>query len=131
VTTPYEENPEFVGRVDILQEIHSELGSRVDGSPTQRTFALAGLGGMGKTQIAVEYTFRFRDAYDVILWAHADGQAKLAECFCQFAVELGLLESETASPAIAKEAVKDCLRTLGISSLHYHIREVQSDLFRR
>lgn len=69
---------------------------------------------MGKTQIAVEYAFRHSSTYRVILLAHADGQAKLAESFCLFAKALGLSVSENLSPSIAKQLVKDFLGLLGL-----------------
>ena len=113
VTTPYEENPEFVGRDDILKEIHCALAPTDESTSTLKTFALAGLGGMGKTQIAIEYAFRYRDTYQVVLWAHADGEAKLAESYCNFAEELGLAGNENLSPEAAKQVVKECLAALG------------------
>jgi hypothetical protein len=116
VTTPHEENPNFLGRDDILNEIHTALAPTEGSTPLQRTFALSGLGGMGKTQIAIEYAFRHRDTYKVILWAHADGEAKLAESFCMFAEELGLAGSEKLSPERSKQVVKGCLAALGMCS---------------
>ncbi|CVK99417.1 uncharacterized protein FMAN_02259 [Fusarium mangiferae] len=115
VTTPYEENPRFIGRDDILHEIHQALTTTNDTMKSRKTFALAGLGGMGKTQIAIEYTFRYREAYQVILWAHADGKAKLAESYLTFAQELGIANDEKMSPESAKQLVKECLTALGKS----------------
>ncbi|KAI1740720.1 TPR-like protein [Xylaria scruposa] len=117
VTTPYEENPDFVGRDGILEEIHRALAPTDDSGPKPRTFVLAGLGGMGKTQIAIEYAFRHRDTYKVVLWAHADGRAKLAESYSEFAQELGLTGDEKLNPEVAKQVVKECLATLDIDWL--------------
>lgn len=110
VMTPYEQNPEFVGRQEILEEIHRNL-SQGNGAQTQRLFVLTGLGGMGKTQIAVQYAYAHRQEYPIVLWAHADGQAKLAQSFGLFAAELGL--GESLSNVKAKQAVKDCLKNSG------------------
>ncbi|CAH0035416.1 unnamed protein product [Clonostachys rhizophaga] len=90
VTWPYDENPNFVGREDELEQIHASLFP-IDGKgPQQRVFALTGLGGMGKTQISVKYAFKYRQDYHIVLLAHADGQSKLAESFSLFADKLGL-----------------------------------------
>ena len=74
----------------------------------QRVFALTGLGGMGKTQTAIRYVFKHRERYRIVLWAHADGQSKLAESFSLFADKLGL--GKGMSNTKAKKAVKDCLK---------------------
>ncbi len=74
---------------------------------------MAGLGGIGKTQIAIEYAFRHRDTYQIVLWVHADGEAKLAESYCNFAEELGLANNEKLSPEASKQLVTDCLAVLG------------------
>lgn len=75
---------------------------------------------MGKTQIAIEYAFRYRNTYKVVLWAHADGEAKLAESYSNFAQELGLTSNEKPSPEAAKQAVKGCLASLGKILLLFH-----------
>ncbi|KAH0592010.1 hypothetical protein MHUMG1_10221 [Metarhizium humberi] len=60
---PFDRNPKFVGREDVIQEIDRQFES-------QREVALCGFGGAGKSQIAIEYAYRFRqrhpDAH--ILW---------------------------------------------------------------
>lgn len=111
--TPFEDNPNFVGREKTLTAIHDALAP---GSPSvgQRVFALTGLGGMGKTQTAVRYAFsQMEVTYKIVLWAHADGQSKLSESFSLFASELGLGDGLTH--AKAKQAVKDYLAIVGRS----------------
>jgi hypothetical protein len=110
VITPHAQNPQFVGREEMFTEIREALAPRKTGSQVQRTFALTGLGGMGKTQIAVEFAFRHQDLFPVILWAHGDSQARLAESFCLFASQLQLGDF----PAVkAKQTVQHCLAKLG------------------
>jgi AAA+ ATPase superfamily predicted ATPase len=111
VTWPYDENPNFIGREDELEQIHTRLYS-IDGTGSQqRVFALTGLGGMGKTQISVKYAFKYRKDYHIVLLAHASGQSKLAESFSLFADKLGL--GAGMSPIKAKQAVKDFLGSIG------------------
>ena len=83
--------------------------------PGQRTFALCGLGGMGKTQITISYAFEHRQDYDAVLWAHADSRAKLSESFARFAVELGFRDEENIAKdqVGAKELVTNWLRSTG------------------
>lgn len=113
VTTPHQENPEFVGREDIEQAIHAALGPTQAVPPAQRTFALCGLGGMGKTQTAVDYVFRHRADFSAVLFAPADSRAKLAESFSRFTVELGLIDEMGSDQNTGKQILKDWLRITG------------------
>lgn len=61
-----------VDREGALNELRRQL---VAGRATEwgHTAALCGLGGLGKTQLAVEYAYRFREAYpDGVFWINAD-----------------------------------------------------------
>jgi hypothetical protein len=109
--SPYEINPDFVGREDALGQVHAVLDPITGDTSTQRVFVVVGLGGMGKTQVALSYGFHRQDLFPVILWADADGQSKLAESFILFARELGL--GDNLNTIQAKQAVKECLQGLG------------------
>ena len=67
---PFPRNPDFVGRTDDLERLHATLQQR---EPVGiRPAGLTGMGGIGKTQLAVEYVYRFKDAYpDGIFWINA------------------------------------------------------------
>jgi hypothetical protein len=54
---PYSRNPNFTGRESILAQLEAALPS---GMPAALSQAIAGLGGVGKTQTAVEYAYRHR-----------------------------------------------------------------------
>lgn len=67
-------NMRFTGREEELRELRQRL---VDvGStavlPGTHPIALQGMGGIGKTQLAMEYVYRYRTAYDVVWWISAD-----------------------------------------------------------
>ena len=110
VIAPHQENSDFVGQTDILSKLFSALSPK--GVPhTQQILALCGLGGMGKTQIALKYVFQNRAKYPVVLWAHADSRTKLAESFSRFAVELGLRDAIGSHENVARQALQDWLKT--------------------
>ncbi|MGD0039899.1 MAG: NB-ARC domain-containing protein, partial [Isosphaeraceae bacterium] len=67
---PFPRNLDFVGRTDDLERLHATLQQR---EPVGiRPAGLTGMGGIGKTQLAVEYVYRFKDVYpDGIFWINA------------------------------------------------------------
>ena len=67
---PFPRNPDFVGRSDDLESLHAVLQKR---EPVGiRPAGLTGMGGIGKTQLAVEYVYRHKDDYpDGIFWVNA------------------------------------------------------------
>lgn len=46
-----------------------------------RIFALCGMGGMGKTDLAVEYAYAMRQKFGAIFWLEAGGVSQLASDF--------------------------------------------------
>ncbi|RKK62252.1 hypothetical protein BFJ66_g1057 [Fusarium oxysporum f. sp. cepae] len=58
---PFERNEGFVGREDVLRLLLDRISPSANKDACQRT-VIQGLGGIGKTQIALEVAFRLRDA---------------------------------------------------------------------
>ena len=72
-----------------------------------RQFALCGLGGLGKTEIALEFVLQHKDDYDAIFWVHADTVAKLNECYNDISIKLGLQDpSEKQNHVVGRETLK-------------------------
>ncbi len=59
------QNPHFVGRREELRKLHEQLGTGAVGVVT----AVHGLGGQGKTELAVAYAHGWADAYPAGLWS--------------------------------------------------------------
>jgi tetratricopeptide (TPR) repeat protein len=99
---PYRRNTCFTGREAVLERLHAALQNGRDA----RIAVLSGLGGIGKTQTAVEYAYRFRDAYTAVLWTRADSAEELAQGLAQIAGQLGLAGAEAADRNVAVEATQ-------------------------
>jgi len=77
--------PHFTGRDAILELVRSELAAH-------RRAALSGLGGVGKTQAAIEYAARHRGRYpDGVFWVNAETVAGLTAGFVEIGKALGLV----------------------------------------
>ncbi len=72
-TVPYPHNEFFTGREAVLTQLHDTLGQTGTAALSQ-TQAIHGLGGVGKTQTAVEYAYCYYQhpsGYDWVLWVNA------------------------------------------------------------
>ena len=102
---PYRQNPYFTGREELLEALHKELITEHTTALTQPQ-AITGLGGIGKTQTAIEYVYRYRKEYQVIWWLRAEETATLTVDYAQLAIELDLPERKTAKQDIQIQAVR-------------------------
>ena len=92
---PFPRNSEFVGRDGDLVRLHACLSG--SGPVGIRPAGLTGMGGIGKTQLAVEYVYRHRSDYpDGIFWIDAAGP--LAEGFARLATDPRLRWAENDHP---------------------------------
>jgi tetratricopeptide (TPR) repeat protein len=98
-------NPHFTGREPLLDDLKARLSSSVTALLPQ---ALHGLGGVGKTQLAVEFCHRFANNYDLVLWIPAEQPAIARTTLAQLAEKLSLPRFEDQSQAVA--AVLQTLR---------------------
>lgn len=92
---PYRRNIFFTGREDILAHLHDAfLAEQQPTTPIAlaQPHAISGLGGIGKTQTAIEYAHRYRDHYRAVFWARADSYDLLVTDFLSIAILLHLPE---------------------------------------
>jgi tetratricopeptide (TPR) repeat protein len=87
-------NPSFTGRDELLEQLRVQLSTE---QPTA-VVAAHGLGGVGKTQLALEYAHRHGDQYWLRWWVAAENPLTVTGALSQLASRLGLMrEPEVGS----------------------------------
>ncbi|MFI1592098.1 FxSxx-COOH system tetratricopeptide repeat protein [Streptomyces halstedii] len=100
-------NPGFTGRSLVLERMRDQLGGGMAVVlPQPQT--LYGLGGVGKTQVALEYVHRFMADYDLVWWISSEQTDDVIAGLAELAVRLGAQGGDDMAAA-SKEAV-DLLR---------------------
>lgn len=97
-------NSNFTGREELLAMLHERLSA---GTTAVVPEALHGLGGVGKSQIAMEYAYRHQNDYDLIWWISSERLTMVRQAFVDLAVHLDLNVTE---PNVAVPAVREALR---------------------
>ncbi|KAJ5948681.1 hypothetical protein N7454_001988 [Penicillium verhagenii] len=107
-------NEDFCGREDILERLAAELLPSESMATTSgsgpRQFALCGFGGIGKTEIAREFSRRHKGSFDAVFWVIADEVAKLDHHYQEISLALGLEDvAGCKSQVVTREIVKGWL----------------------
>ena len=89
-TNPPPRNKDFIGRDSDLTRLHEIL------SKTGTAYVVAGASGMGKTDTAIEYTYRHEKAYSYIFWVSAETPISCADTYSLIASEFLVSEDDVA-----------------------------------
>ncbi|KAJ5718803.1 hypothetical protein N7488_004449, partial [Penicillium malachiteum] len=86
-TVPFRRDPDFVSRDTLLDQIHEKIsvpGSRI---------ALVGIGGVGKSQLSIEYSYRVGSESPTtwVFWVHASNAARFEQSFRDIANQAKIL----------------------------------------
>jgi tetratricopeptide (TPR) repeat protein len=101
---PYQRNPFFTGREQILADLREKL-------VTRKRAALSGFGGKGKTHTAIEYAFRHREHYNHVFWVRAEKRDTLLADLAGIAGELELPSATEREQDRAVAEAKQWLET--------------------
>jgi tetratricopeptide (TPR) repeat protein len=99
-------NRNFTGRDDLLGKIRDALTKATETTLVPQ--ALYGLGGVGKSQLAIEFAHRFKDSYELIWWIPSDDERSIRRSLVSLAKRVGIVESADADDTIG--AILDALR---------------------
>lgn len=104
-TVNYYRNYTFLGRDDLLDTLQDHLKDNESTESANsdhpiaagkkhdpRCCILHGLGGIGKTQTALEYTYKYRPKYEAIFWVQSDTDQALSAAFADVAKALQMVE---------------------------------------
>ena len=101
-------NPGFTGRDGLLVAVRERLLAG-DKAVVQ---AFQGMGGVGKTQLAIEYAYRFAGAYDLAWWIDAEQAGLIGDQFAALGMALGCIQPG-AGTEVVRTAVLGELREGG------------------
>src|ERR1700737_128910 len=89
---PYLQNRRFTGGESLLSQLREKLLEEKQMEYNPRV-AIYGLGGVGKSQIAIEYVYRYKQNYTNIYWINASDQASLLSGFQKIGIKTKCVEN--------------------------------------
>ncbi|WP_405882430.1 FxSxx-COOH system tetratricopeptide repeat protein [Streptomyces sp. NBC_01136] len=98
-------NTRFTGRERLLNQAYHLFQGAEAGAGV---VTMHGMSGVGKTQLAAEYVYRFGSEYDVVWWVNAEKRVTYRRRLAELAPQLGL--STGAEYGERLRAVRDSLR---------------------
>lgn len=116
ILVPHPANPDFTGRVSLLQELEESLRPPKDGLHVQRRTLLHGMKGIGKTQIALHFARAAFAAkiFSHVFWVPCETERLIQQTFSEIATELGLTREGLSTDVSANvQAVHKWLRQTG------------------
>jgi len=106
----------FLDRDDVIEEIERHFHA---GEGGLRSIALYGIGGVGKSQVALKYAEKkqLAKALDSVLWIEAETQISLQNSFTNAALRLKLPGTQQNTPNENHRAVLEWLKYTGPSTI--------------
>ena len=115
-------NTKFYGRQELLQAIDDSLQPELS-VPKLRAFALHGLGGQGKSQVALEYAYRKSSAVRAVIWIPSETPVAMSQAFSALATEhLRLPGAEKGNDQENRVLVLTWLQRTSQYSRHHYLK---------
>lgn len=108
----FQKNRHFTGRIKLLQTLREKLSDEKSTEYNHRV-ALSGLGGVGKTQIAIQYVVERKADYDGVFWVSAASRAELLSDYQKIAKTIGMTATEDSDPERVATEVLEWLESRG------------------
>lgn len=105
---PHAPHRNFTGRDDLVSRLRAGLVAEHRGA-----CALAGLGGVGKTQLALAFAHRYQTEYEAIWWIRAEDESTLKSDYADLGVAVGAASADEADQA---QRIAETRRWLGSRS---------------
>ena len=95
-----------MGRKELLENLQSKLCEKQTNKFNHRV-ALFGIGGVGKTQVAIEYVVTYKEKYNSVFWITAVDQPSLILGFQEIAIKTKLVNTEGMDGvSVAREVLR-------------------------
>lgn len=94
------QNTDFFGREEELLKLDQFLIHPHAGDLTIRRYALCGMGGIGKTDLALQFAHTRRDKFQAVFWVDAAEKSQIATEFAAIAPKLGLVAPSEAQDIV-------------------------------
>ncbi|KAJ9640885.1 hypothetical protein H2199_005553 [Coniosporium tulheliwenetii] len=78
----------FVGRDAEMQRLEDYFHPRIPSSARRKVFVVHGLGGIGKTQLVIEFARKHRSRYSAVFWLDGSSKDRLKQSFVDVAYRL-------------------------------------------
>ena len=101
-----QKNSNFIGRADLIETLRDKL---CEDNPQEfnHRVALFGMGGVGKTQVAIEYVVRYKHEYNAVFWITAGDLSSLLLGFQEIAEVTKCTNINSSDAAsLAREVLK-------------------------
>ncbi|MET3423337.1 tetratricopeptide (TPR) repeat protein [Actinoplanes tereljensis] len=85
-------NPNFTGRVAEIDRLHAAISARLGPAVVTPAQTVHGLGGIGKTQLLIEYAYRFAVEYDIIWWIPAEQNESISTAITGLASQMAITQ---------------------------------------